>query len=394
MDKVRVGIIGVGNMGSGHTDNLFNGRVENMELKAVCDINPARLDWIRENFVDSQGGQEIALFDKAEDLMESGLVDAVIIATPHYSHPPLAIAAFERGLHVMCEKPAGVYTKQVKEMNEAARASGKKFGIMFNQRTNPCFGKMRAIVQSGEMGAIRRTNWLITDWYRSQAYYNSGGWRATWVGEGGGVLLNQCPHNLDLWQWIVGMPVRVQAFVHEGKWHDIEVEDDVTAYVEYPNGATGLFVTSTGDAPGTNRFEVQMDGGSLVYENGQLRMNKLEMYESEFTKINTVPFASPKCQRMVVDVTGYGDNGQHNSVLRAFASEILGQGKMIAEGYEGINSLTLSNAMHLSSWLGKMVELPLDDELFYQELQKRIANSKAKENVVDILSDTKGTYNN
>lgn len=389
MEKVRMGVIGVGNMGSGHTDSLFNGKVENMELKAVCDINPARLEWVKEKF-----GDGIALFDKAEDLMDSGLVDAVIIATPHYFHPPLAVAAFQRGLHVMCEKPAGVYTKQVREMNAAAKASGKKFGMMFNQRTNPCFGKMRAMVQGGELGPIRRTNWLITDWYRSQAYYNSGGWRATWAGEGGGVLLNQCPHNLDLWQWIAGMPNRVRAFVHEGKWHNIEVEDDVTAYVEYANGATGVFITSTADSPGTNRFEVDMDGGSLVYEGGKLRLNKLEMYESEFTKINTVPFKNIPCERSEVDVAGYGDNAQHNGVLRAFASEILGTGKMIAEGYEGINGLTLSNAMHLSSWLDRTVDLPFDDDLYYSELQKKVAASKEKSDVKEVVADTAGTYNN
>lgn len=389
MEKVRMGVIGIGNMGSGHTDSLFNGKVENMELKAVCDINPARLEWVKEKF-----GEDIARFDRAEDLMDSGLVDAVIIATPHYFHPPLAIAAFQRGLHVMCEKPAGVYTKQVKEMNAAAKASGKKFGMMFNQRTNPCFGKMRAIVQGGELGPIRRTNWMITDWYRSQAYYNSGGWRATWAGEGGGVLLNQCPHNLDLWQWIAGMPSRVRAFVHEGKWHDIEVEDDVTAYVEYGNGATGVFITSTADSPGTNRFEVDMDGGSVIYEAGKVRLNKLEMYESEFTKINTVPFKNIPCERTEADVAGYGDDAQHNGVLRAFASEILGTGKMIAEGYEGINGLTISNAMHLSSWLDKTINLPFDDDLYYSELQKKVAASKAKKQVNEVVSDTAGTYNN
>lgn len=389
MEKVRMGVIGIGNMGSGHTDSLFNGKVENMELKAVCDINPARLEWVKEKF-----GEDIARFDRAEDLMDSGLVDAVIIATPHYFHPPLAIAAFQRGLHVMCEKPAGVYTKQVKEMNAAAKASGKKFGMMFNQRTNPCFGKMRAIVQGGELGPIRRTNWMITDWYRSQAYYNSGGWRATWAGEGGGVLLNQCPHNLDLWQWIAGMPSRVRAFVHEGKWHDIEVEDDVTAYVEYGNGATGVFITSTADSPGTNRFEVDMDGGSVIYEAGKVRLNKLEMYESEFTKINTVPFKNIPCERTEADVAGYGDDAQHNGVLRAFASEILGTGKMIAEGYEGINGLTISNAMHLSSWLDKTIDLPFDDDLYYSELQKKVAASKAKKQVNEVVSDTAGTYNN
>ena len=386
MENVRIGIIGIGNMGSVHSGNIMDGKVPSMTLTAVADINPARLDWARGKF------PGLSTFASGEELMDSGLVDAVLIATPHYFHPPLAAAAFSRGLHVMCEKPAGVYTAQVKEMNAAAKASGKKFGMMFNNRTNPLFGKMRAIVQSGELGALRRSNWIITDWYRPQCYYNSGGWRATWAGEGGGVLLNQCPHNLDLWQWITGMPVRVRAFTHEGKWHDIEVEDDVTAYVEYEGGATGLFVTSTADAPGTNRFELQFDGGQLVNQGGRLTMTKLEMYESEFTKTTTGAFSSPARETFDVDCTGYGDNGHHNTVLEKFAQWIQGVGEPIAEGYEGIFGLTLSNAMHLSSWLDKTVELPLDDALFYAELQKKIAASTGKKAVADVVSNTAGSY--
>ncbi|MCL2488396.1 MAG: Gfo/Idh/MocA family oxidoreductase [Oscillospiraceae bacterium] len=397
MNKIRMGVIGLGNMGSGHTDSLFNGRVEGMALGAVCDINPEKLEWFRGKFgAGLSAEKDIPAFDEAEKMMDSGAVDAVLIATPHYFHPPLAIAAFKRGLHVMSEKPAGVYLKQVREMNAAAKAAeeqfGVKFGMMFQTRTQSHYGRMRDIVQNGGMGPIRRTSWLITDWYRSQCYYDSGGWRATWSGEGGGVLLNQCPHNLDLWQWICGLPVRVQAFTHEGKWHNIEVEDDVTAYVEYPNGATGTFITSTADTPGANRFEVTMDGGSVVYEGGQLRLNKMEMYESEFTKINTRPFGSMKCERTVVDCAGFGDHSEHNGVLRAFAAEINGTGKMIAPGYEGINGLTLSNAMHLSSWLGRMVEIPFDDDLFLAELNKKIAASKGKGAVKEVITNTAGSY--
>ena len=225
MEKVRLGIIGIGNMGSSHITNIeVHKSCPEITVTAVADINPARLDWVKENI-----GTHVALFDDAEKMMDSGLVDAILIAVPHYFHPVYAIKAFERGLHVMSEKPAGVYTKQVKEMNEAAKKAGVVFGMMFNQRTNHIYRKMKEIVESGELGEIKRTNWIITNWYRPQAYYDSGAWRATWSGEGGGVLLNQCPHNLDLWQWICGMPVRVSAHMHFGRWHDIEVEDDVTA---------------------------------------------------------------------------------------------------------------------------------------------------------------------
>ena len=270
MKKVRLGIIGIGGMGSGHAMNIKEGKCPEIEVTAVADINPDRLKWAEENLDSS-----VVKFSSAEELLDSGLIDAVLIATPHYFHTVYAIEAFKRNLHVMSEKPAGVYTKQVKEMNEEAMKANVKFGLMFNQRTDCIYRKMKELVQSGKYGKIKRTNWIITDWYRPQAYYNSGEWRATWSGEGGGVLLNQCPHNLDLWQWICGMPKKVLTKMHFGKWHDIEVEDDVTTYVEYDNGATGTFVTTTGDVPGTNRFEITMEKAKLVAENGKLTLWEL-----------------------------------------------------------------------------------------------------------------------
>ncbi|HIV19722.1 MAG TPA: Gfo/Idh/MocA family oxidoreductase [Candidatus Merdivicinus intestinigallinarum] len=387
MEKVRLGIIGIGNMGSTHITNIeVKKSCPEITVTAVADINPARLDWVKENI-----GTHVALFDDAEKMMDSGLVDAILIAVPHYFHPVYAIKAFERGLHVMSEKPAGVYTKQVKEMNEAAKKAGVVFGMMFNQRTNHIYRKMKEIVESGELGEIKRTNWIITNWYRPQAYYDSGAWRATWSGEGGGVLLNQCPHNLDLWQWICGMPVKVDTHMHFGKWHDIEVEDDVSTYVEYANGATGIFVTTTADAPGTNRFEISLDGGKLVSEDDKLYMWKNEMSERQFSATNTIPFGCPKAEFTEVETDG--GNEQHVGVLNAFAGRILRGTPLIAEGYEGLNGLTISNAMHLSAWLGKPVDIPFDDELFYEELMKRVKTSRRKEDIGSVYADTAGTYN-
>ena len=264
--KIRTGIIGIGNMGCGHARSIMEGKCPELELTAVADLNPARLEWAR-----TELSPDIACFPDALSLLDSGLIEACIISVPHYDHPTLAIACMERGIHVMVEKPAGVYTAQVRRMNEtASRHPEVVFGMMFNQRTNPVYRKLRELVQSGAYGQLRRSNWIITDWYRPQCYYDSGAWRATWSGEGGGVLLNQCPHQLDLWQWICGMPRRVEAHMHFGLWHDIEVEDDVTAYVEYENGATGVFVTTTGDAHGSNRLELQLDRARMVVENGKL----------------------------------------------------------------------------------------------------------------------------
>ena len=298
--------------------------------------------------------------------------------------------AFDHGLHALCEKPAGVYTKQVREMNDAASRSDKVFAMMFNQRTNHVYRKMYDIVHSGEYGKIKRVNWIVTDWYRTQAYYNSGGWRATWAGEGGGVLLNQCPHNLDLLQWICGMPSKVQAFCHIGKWHDVEIEDDVTAYLEFPDGATGVFVTTTGDAPGTNRFEVTLERGKLVCEDEKLTFYELDVNEREYCYTATEGFAKPTGHftELVTD----GENPQHAGVLRAFAANILRGEPLVARGEEGINGLTLSNAMHLSSWLGKMVEIPFDEDLFLEKLNELRANSRIKENVQEVTFSTAGSY--
>lgn len=384
MDMVRVGIIGIGGMGSGHAKNIIDGKVPQMKLAAVADVNPERLEWAKKNLP-----ADVAGFATADELMDSGLVDAVIIATPHYFHPPLTMQALGKDLHVMSEKPAGVYTKQVREMNEFAATKNLVFGVMFNQRTNCVYRKMHELVKSGELGAIKRTNWIITDWYRTQAYYDSGNWRATWAGEGGGVLLNQCPHNLDLWQWICGMPSKVTAFCHNGKWHNIEVEDDVTAYVEYPNGATGVFVTTTADAPGTNRFEITLEKGKLVCENDKLVLYRLDQNEREFCFSAKEGFGKPGCE--AVELETDGENPQHVGVLRAFTGAILNGTPLVADGCEGIRGLTLSNAMHLSSWLGKTVELPLDEELFLAELNKRRAVSKLKD-TKSVVMDTEGTY--
>jgi predicted dehydrogenase len=270
----------------------------------------------------------------------------------------------------MIEKPAGVYTAQVKTMNEAADRAGTVFGIMFNQRTHHVYRKMRELVMSGELGAIRRINWIITDWYRPQAYYDSGTWRGTWKGEGGGVLMNQCPHNLDLLYWICGMPRSIHAKMHFGKWHQVEIEDDVSAYLEYENGATGVFVTSTGDVPGSNRFELTLDGGKLLAENGKLSLWKLGQAEPEFSRLNKELFATPDMEK--IDCKTDGQFADHAGVLNAFAGAILRNEPLIADGREGLESLAICNAMYLSAWTGQEVTLPLDDEAFHRELLKRV----------------------
>ncbi|MDD5897651.1 MAG: Gfo/Idh/MocA family oxidoreductase [Clostridia bacterium] len=384
--KIKLGIIGIGNMGSGHASNIMKGNCPELELVAIADKNPARLDWARKQYPET-----VTYFDNAINMLDSGLIEAVIVAVPHYDHPTYAIAAMERGIHVMVEKPAGVYVKQVREMNEvSAKHPEVVFGMMFNQRTNHIYRKMHELVHSGKYGRIRRTNWLITNWYRPQAYYDSGDWRATWSGEGGGVLLNQCPHQLDLWQWICGMPVKVQTNMHFGAWHDIEVEDDVTTYVEYADGATGVFVTTTGDGCGSNRFEIQMDKAKLVAENDKLTVLEFSMSEPEFTKTNKIPFGHVDTTEVEIETDGL--NPQHIGVLNAWAGAILRGTPLVANGVEGINGVMLSNAMHMSAFTGKMVDVPVDEDAYYEELMKRVATSRRKEGVQAVFADTSDTY--
>ena len=387
MKTIKYGIIGVGNMGFSHLKNFMKGEVPHSTVVAVADINPAKLKHVKEVYPK----EKIEYYDSGEKLIDAGNVDAVLIATPHYFHPPLTIRALDKNISVVCEKPAGVYTKQVKEMNLAADRSKALFTIMFNQRTNCLYRKMREIMQSGGVGEIKRVNWIITNWYRSQRYYDSGDWRATWQGEGGGVLFNQCPHQLDLLQWVVGMmPVRVHAHCHFGKWHNIEVEDDVTAYFEYANGATGVFVTSTADAPGTNRFEINGSLGRLICEDDKLIYCKnsvderIHCFETD-NAYALIPFET-------IEPKTDGQNLQHVGILRNFTNALLGLEPLFVKGQEGLFSVELMNAFLLSQWLGRTVELPVDDELYLAELNKRRATSIPKSGS-DIVVDLSGTYN-
>lgn len=381
MKEIRMGVIGVGNMGTSHARNIYTGKVPGMKLAAVADIAEARRAYVRETFPGT------VIFDTAEKLITSGLIDAVLIAVPHYFHPEYAKLAFENGLHVLTEKPAGVYTAQVREMNAAAAAHPELvFGIMYNQRTNPIYRKLREMVQSGELGHIKRITWIITDWYRSQAYHDSSAWRSTWKTEGGGALINQNPHQLDLWQWMFGLPDRVQAHCSFGKYHNIEVEDDVMAYLEYDNGTTGEYITSTGEAPGTNRLEVACDMGRLILEDNRMTFRKNAISEREFEKTNTVPFGKPDCETLEIPLDTSGGE-QHVGILKDFTSAVLNGTPLLAPGEEGIKGLTISNAIHLSAWTGQTVGLKdFPDDMFYELLQEKIRTSSVVKKDAYVIS--------
>lgn len=378
MDKVRFGIIGIGKMGSLHCLRFTHELIKNGTLTAVCDISPERKEWAEKNLK----AKGVEFFDDYKSLIDSGKVDAVLVATPHYDHPVIATYALSKGLHTLIEKPAGVYTKAIRELNEyAATKPELTFGIMYNQRTNKLYRFAKELVETGRLGEMKRINWIITNWYRPQAYYNQGGWRGTWAGEGGGVLINQCPHQLDLFQWLGGMPSMIRGYAKVGRNRDINVENDVTAYMEYPNGATGVFITSTHDFPGTNRLEIDGDKGKIVIENNKLVFTELEVAESVFNATNKKFMPSIPSHKTVKRMSKLGELmmnvfGQHTGIINNFTNHIIDGEPLIAPGVEGIRGLTISNAIHLSSWTGEAVELPIDEDKFIAELEKRKAEEK------------------
>ena len=375
LQQVRAAVIGYGGIGSAHTACIAQGKVPGMQLAAVCDVNPAKLAVVAERF---PGVRCAADF---HDLLD-GSIDAVIIAVPHPMHCEIAAECLRAGLHVLTEKPLDVSVTAAKKAVLAAQESGRVFAVMLNQRTSPIFQRAREIVQSGQLGELKRTVWIITNWYRTQHYYDSGDWRATWAGEGGGVLLNQAPHNLDLWQWICGMPASLAAYCDVARYHRIEVEDDATLVTRYANGATGLFVTSTGEYPGTNRLEIAGDLGKIVLENGTLKWWKLKESEREVRW-----HSAQSMPQMAFDYTeeSFADGPQHRGILQNFANAILHGEALISPGADGLNELMLSNAAYLSQWTGNVpVALPLDGDKFDAMLREHAAHSMTHEALAQI----------
>ncbi len=376
MNTVRLGIIGMGNMGKFHADYLLAGKVPRAELTAVCSTSPAKLDAYK----------SVRIFDDGEKLIRSGAVDAVVIATPHYQHTSLGIAAFEAGVHVMVEKPISAHKADAERLIAARRQHPKLvFGAMFQFRTEPRYTKIQKLIQDGDLGDVVRINWIITDWYRTEAYYASGGWRATWKGEGGGVLLNQCLHQLDTLQWLVGMPARVRGFCQIGRFHNIEVEDNVSIFMEWKNGATGVFVSSTGETPGTNRFEIVGTRGKVVLENGKLTFTRNDADMIEFSKAAKTGFAKPETTEENIPIENAP--APHAALMQNFVDAILDGSPLMVPGEEGIHSVELANVMLYSSLINQTVELPMDSAAFEAKLQQLIAESRFQKKVVEVSGE-------
>ena len=364
--SVRLGIVGLGIMGTAHARLVLNGQVPGCELAAICD----------QNTVVATAFPEVPFFPDPAAFLRSGKIDAVLICTPHYDHTALGIAALKAGLHLLVEKPISVHKADALRLLSAHRGPDQVFAAMFNQRTDPIYQKLRQLVTSGELGQVRRVNWTVTDWFRTEAYYAHGGWRATWKGEGGGVLLNQCPHNLDLFQWIFGMPSKVRGFCQLGRYHKIEVEDDVTAYFEYPDGKTGVFITSTGEAPGTNRLEVAAERGRVVLENGRMEFRRNEIPATEFSRTTVEKFSAPPIWDVSIPLPSHRGE-QHLGILKNFTNAILKGETLLSPAAEGIHSVELANAILLSSFEDCSVELPLSAPRF-AKLLARLKDSPRK----------------
>lgn len=364
MDELRLAVIGIGNMGSAHARHIAEGAVAQAKLTAVCDISQDRREWASQEL-----GADVKVYADYHQLLDDHVADAVIIAVPHPLHPVIGMEALKKGYHVLTEKPEGIDKASVQKLNACAAEAGKTFAIMFNQRTNPLFQRMRSLVKDGELGNIRHFIWIVNNWYRTQAYYDSGSWRATWNGEGGGVLMNQCPHNLDIWQWIMGMPDRLVAECGVAKYHHINVEDEATILATYKNGATATFVTSTGEQPGTNRMEISGSKGKAVIENGKLMLWKMPEDTDEVTY--TAKVANPKTKPAYQEWVQTEREPAHIGILNNFARAILYGEPLLSPGEEGIHELEIANAAYLSSWTGKWVDLPLDGQEYLAQLAKK-----------------------
>lgn len=384
---LKIGIVGIGYMGKNHamsfTNNPLvpNAKVKNGKLVAVCDIDKEKKNWVNEHL------PGVEFFSDFKIMIASKKIDAVIIATPHYLHPLMAMEAIKNKIHVLVEKPVGVFTKNIEELNKLSLENKDViFGLIFNQRTNPFYKKAKEIIEKDGIGDLKRMNWIITNWYRPQKYYDNGSWRATWAGEGGGVLINQAPHQIDIWQWLCGMPSKIRAYCKFGKNRNVEVETDVTAYVEYPNGASGVFVTSTHDAPGTNRLEIIGNKGKIVIENDTLNYKKLLIPEDEFNKISngniSDPKNNPQFEEKIYTKIDLGEipwGVEHALVIENWIDTINKKAILIAPGIEGIKALELINSMLLSTFLNEEIKLPINSEKYFKELMSRCAQSKYKE---------------
>lgn len=364
----NVAIIGMGKMGSKYAKMMVNDKGIGLNLVASTRVRGKNLENVKD-FIDN-----IKVYNSDSELFEGYdkgefNCDAVIVATPHYAHKYAVIEAFKRNLDVLCEKPAGVYLKDGREMLEAQ--GDNKYGFVFHQRTYPINIFLKDIIDNNKYGKVKRINYIVTDWFRTEAYYKSDYWRSTYKTDGGGTLLNQCPHSIDLMCYLFGMPSEVTAFCNEGKYHNIEVEDEATSYFKWDNGVTGVFIASTGEIPGINRMEISTDRALITVYKDKIEILSNDKEDKYYLGLPDENFKT----NSKFELYEFEKNDAYKEVLLKFANN-----ELVAEGNESLMSLYLSNAMYLSSWKSKNIKIypigskeELDFEFeFGCEMEKRI----------------------
>lgn len=378
MNKVRLGIIGLGNIGRYHASYLLDGKISRCELTGVCDAFPKATE--------AYQVKGLKTFSDGEAFIKSGEIDAVIVATPHFQHTTLGIAALQAGVHVMVEKPISAHKADAERLIAESRKHPQVvFGGMFQMRSEPRYQKIKKLIDNQELGTLLRLNWIDTDWFRADAYYSSSAWRATWKGEGGGVTINQCLHQLDTLSWLFGMPARVRGFAQLGRYHKIEVEDNVTAYLEYANGATAVFISSTGEIPGTNRLEITGTRGKVVLEGDKLTFIRNEVPSDEWNRTSKTGFAQP--DKWTIDVPFGNADMPHAAYIQNFVDAILDGTPLKVPGEEGIRSIELANVIVYSSLIGQTVELPMDGKAWEDKLNELAARSTLEKKVVETTKE-------
>ena len=403
MKDIRFGIIGYGNQGRTYAAILLGkplpgvGQVEkpkNCKLTSVSDLYGAASD------IDQSS--DIATYTDWKEMINSKSCDAVILTVPHFLHPEITVYALEHGVHVLCEKPAAVRASDVENMIAAAeRHPELTFGMMLNQRTNNIFHTLKEMIDSGELGQIRRSNWIINSWWRPDSYYQSSAWRGTWSGEGGGLLVNQAPHQLDLWTWLCGKPTKVYAICKEGAYRDIDVENDVTLVTEYENGATGSFISCTHDPVGTDRLEIDLSKGKIVVDNS----NKATVYHfakdeadwndtMEFRMFTGALRRDPQSIYKTQEITGTMKFGSdYVAIFSNFADHVINGTPLIAPGADGLTAVQLANTAQLSSSLDKPLAFPCDSTDYNEYLKRRMREEKSEVSPVPIKNIGHASFN-
>lgn len=369
MEKIRMAVIGIGIMGKKYAKMIREGMISGMRLGAVCCRSQENIQWAK-----AQLGEEIPVFENTKQLFESSdLFDACLIVTPHKLHPEMIMQALDAGKHVFCDKPIGISMKQCQGIREKLDQSGLVFAMMFHQRMYPKYERIHTLLENGTLGQIRRIMVENSRYYRTWYYHKSGSWRSSWKGEGGGALLNQGQHLLDIWQWLFGMPDSLYAMIPYGKYNDFSVDDEATILMKYPDKKTAVLILTTGEGTWTERMEIAGSKGTLILEDNHLT---LHLYDQDLDDYKKTAACSSReeFKEKVLEEVFPEDQEPYEEMLTDFAQAVLKKRPVRVNGLEGLNSLELTNAAYLSAWTGETVALPLDAERYERELEKRITD--------------------